>query len=228
MSDYNNQNNGNSANYDWNQRNRGHTNYGWQNGHGKSGYRKHNRYNHNKRISFFENIKPSIEDFIKNHSALVKKITDLSERKMRAEEKKADALYVLSIALAKISGCDDIAEKLSADISSLMEDENYTKDVSVSDKKIASDDPDVYEENAADDYKNPDETSPKDENKITEDVKFSDRNKILSDINGLRENGMSYEKIARFLEQEKVPTISGRGKWHASTVSGLLKSAPAD
>jgi len=40
----------------------------------------------------------------------------------------------------------------------------------------------------------------------------------------LRDQGLSYDKIARQLEDENISTPSGRGKWRGQTVSKLLKS----
>jgi len=50
-----------------------------------------------------------------------------------------------------------------------------------------------------------------------------DHEQLLEQILGLREKGVSYDKIAQQLESEGVPTISGKGKWRGQTVSGLCK-----
>ena len=42
-------------------------------------------------------------------------------------------------------------------------------------------------------------------------------------IKSLREQGYSYEKIARHLEENNVPTVSGRGKWRGQAVSKLIQ-----
>ncbi len=43
-------------------------------------------------------------------------------------------------------------------------------------------------------------------------------------IRALRGQGLSYDKIARTLEDDNMPTPSGRGKWRGQAVSKLLKS----
>ena len=48
------------------------------------------------------------------------------------------------------------------------------------------------------------------------------REAALAAIHQLREQGLTYEKIARQLEAEKIPTISGRGRWRGQAVSKLL------
>ena len=45
----------------------------------------------------------------------------------------------------------------------------------------------------------------------------------VSIIRRLRDNGLSFEKIAQQLDADGVPTPSGRGKWRGQTVSKLLK-----
>ena len=53
--------------------------------------------------------------------------------------------------------------------------------------------------------------------------KTMQRNELQAMIRGLREQGFSYEKIARHLEETQVPTISGRGKWRGQAVSKLIQ-----
>ncbi len=54
-----------------------------------------------------------------------------------------------------------------------------------------------------------------------------DKKKTLELIHNLREDGMSYEKIANFLDTKKIPTFSGRGKWRGQTINRLCNKVPA-
>lgn len=45
-----------------------------------------------------------------------------------------------------------------------------------------------------------------------------DKDQILGIIAEMRNSGATYDQIAFHLEQEKVPTLSGRGRWHPQTV----------
>ena len=45
-----------------------------------------------------------------------------------------------------------------------------------------------------------------------------DRNEVVESIMRLREDGMTYKEIAQRLEDEHIPTFSGKGAWHAQTV----------
>jgi hypothetical protein len=39
----------------------------------------------------------------------------------------------------------------------------------------------------------------------------------------LRDKGMTYKQIAQYLDDEKIPTFSGKGGWHAPTIHKLCK-----
>jgi hypothetical protein len=49
------------------------------------------------------------------------------------------------------------------------------------------------------------------------------RDELVPMIQALREQGFSYEKIARHFEENQIPTISGRGKWRGQAVSKLCQ-----
>jgi len=46
---------------------------------------------------------------------------------------------------------------------------------------------------------------------------------LVAMVKGLRAQGFSYEKIARHLEENQIPTVSGRGKWRGQAVSKLCQ-----
>ncbi len=48
-----------------------------------------------------------------------------------------------------------------------------------------------------------------------------DRKSVLEMIGAMRKEQFSYEKIARTLEAQGIPTFSGKGAWHSQTVSKL-------
>lgn len=48
-----------------------------------------------------------------------------------------------------------------------------------------------------------------------------DRESVIEMIGVLRKEQMSFEKIARTLEAQGIPTFSGKGAWHSQTVSKL-------
>jgi hypothetical protein len=50
------------------------------------------------------------------------------------------------------------------------------------------------------------------------------RKALIERVMELKNDGMAYTKIAQALNDEKAPTLSGTGKWYASSVTNLLKS----
>ncbi|MBT3310713.1 MAG: hypothetical protein HN737_10560 [Desulfobacterales bacterium] len=64
-------------------------------------------------------------------------------------------------------------------------------------------------------------TSQNDE--IIEKPSDVDREKVLTVIHEMREKGDTYGQIAQHLEDQKLPTFSGRGEWHAQTVHRICK-----
>lgn len=51
------------------------------------------------------------------------------------------------------------------------------------------------------------------------------RSKVVKQIVALREQGLSYEKIAQHLQAAGVPTLSGRGKWRGQTILRLFQGS---
>jgi hypothetical protein len=49
------------------------------------------------------------------------------------------------------------------------------------------------------------------------------RSELVDMINSLRKKGLSYEKIALHMQNEKVPTLSGRGQWRGQSVYRLCQ-----
>ena len=49
-----------------------------------------------------------------------------------------------------------------------------------------------------------------------------DREKLVALIRELREKGLSFEKVARELQAQGIPTVSGRGTWRGPLASRLI------
>ncbi len=49
----------------------------------------------------------------------------------------------------------------------------------------------------------------------------ADRDKVMKIIQELRDRNISYEKIALHLENEGIPTFSGKGQWRGQTIHRL-------
>ncbi len=51
-----------------------------------------------------------------------------------------------------------------------------------------------------------------------------DRGMIVQMVKKMRKQGSTYEQIAKFLDDEGIPTFSKKGKWHAQTIHRLCKA----
>ena len=51
------------------------------------------------------------------------------------------------------------------------------------------------------------------------------REKIVQIIHEMYDAGSTYNEIAQYLENKNIPTLSGRGKWHAQTIHRFYKEA---
>ena len=51
----------------------------------------------------------------------------------------------------------------------------------------------------------------------------SDREQVMAIIRDLHKKGLPYQEIADHLNARRMPTLSGRGQWHRSTVARLAK-----
>lgn len=56
-------------------------------------------------------------------------------------------------------------------------------------------------------------------------VSAADREAVIDVILNLRKDGLTYKEIAQHLEDEQIPTFSGKGAWHAQTVHKVCKKA---
>jgi len=59
--------------------------------------------------------------------------------------------------------------------------------------------------------------------KYAKKVMSKERKQIFKTVIKMRKEGATYDNIALHLDKEKVPTFSGRGKWHAQTIHRLLQ-----
>ena len=50
------------------------------------------------------------------------------------------------------------------------------------------------------------------------------RNELVKKAKMLKKEGMAHNKIAQTFNDEKIPTVSGTGKWYASSIANLLNS----
>lgn len=117
----------------------------------------------------------AIKTLLENIAENQKRQTDIEEKKVLAEERKAVAFEDICECLKELVGSNSFSLK--------KKEPEY---------EIA------------------------DENGI--EISDPDREMALNLIATMREEGATFDEIALQMEKEKIPTFSGRGKWHAQTV----------
>ena len=72
--------------------------------------------------------------------------------------------------------------------------------------------------------KNPDTQKKRAKAILSEPDKLNNRKTLIKRAIELKKSGMSLKKTAETFNEENVPTVSGTGKWYASSISNLLSS----
>ncbi len=57
------------------------------------------------------------------------------------------------------------------------------------------------------------------------EVSQVDRDEITKLVLDMRQKGSTYKEIASHLEENNIPTFSGKGEWHAQTIHKICKQA---
>lgn len=156
----------------------------------------------------------AINKLLPTMKTLLETLTEDRKRLIQAEERKADAMEAIASFLKNFSGAADTPPVIDS-IESLCEDGICAPIDDPSSKKEVPDnippvDPVVASKKQTKDLQTQTKNSPNDDER-------------LETIKRLRKEGFSYEKIARYLEDNGVPTISGRGKWRGQAVSKLIQ-----
>jgi hypothetical protein len=134
---------------------------------------------------------------LKDIAASHRRFADAYESKVRADERRAVAM-------------ESIAEFLKQRFGSGLEsiEEDREEDRAGSESESEPDSPAIHAEQTV---------------KTTD----FDRKNLPNYILELRKDGMSFEKIAQYLESNGVPTLSGRGTWRGPAISKLCKEMEA-
>lgn len=158
-------------------------------------------------------IKTLLETLNENQKMLIEN----DNRKIRALEDIADALQSLTggvspARIKKIVAKSTSAEEMAVETSPISTEASATPVESL--------------EPTADTA----ETSPKDASPAEDDAKQSPEKPMRSEREdvrkialSLREKGKTYKEIARHLDEQGIPTFSGKGGWHAPTIHKLCK-----
>jgi hypothetical protein len=145
---------------------------------------------------------PAIKILLGDISDGQRRLADIYERRATAEERIASALERIA------SGFSDNNPPLQPAVSEL-KIEQESRVVSETDEPALVLQPEIT-------------TTLFQTEKTDDSIELElDRNRVLEIIGDMRKEQMSYEKIARTLEVQGIPTFSGKGAWHSQTVSKL-------
>lgn len=136
---------------------------------------------------------PVLKQALEDIATQQKRAADADERRAQAEERKADALETIAKHVTHLIAPD-----------SAMGTEN-NPDLHVETLEAAADTEDA-----------PETASP-------ELSANADREKVLGIIHEMREDKVSYVKIAAYLTAEGIPTFSGKGKWRGPVISRMYQ-----
>jgi hypothetical protein len=157
----------------------------------------------------------AINKLLPTIKSLLETLNDDRKKLIEAEERKASAMEAIAVFLKQLSGLTGDALPVLESIESFCENdtcEPVQEEAALvrEDDGIQTEKKREFSEERASDAAN---GSPKP----------VQRDELVTMIVGLREQGFSYEKIARHLEENQIPTISGRGRWRGQAVSKLIQ-----
>jgi hypothetical protein len=151
---------------------------------------------------------PTIKTLLESQNEDRKKLIE-------AEERKAAAMESIAAFLKQLSGGAENALPVLESIESFCENDTC--------EPVEEDAPIVPEDAGTQAEKGPLKLDKNSSIPETGSPQILQRDELTGMILGLREKGYSYEKIARHLEENQIPTISGRGKWRGQAVSKLIQ-----
>lgn len=154
----------------------------------------------NDSVIINENIS-ALKDAFQNIANNQKLMAEAMENRSKAEERKAIAL-------------EKVVESVEKLLERFQEKSSHTESVSP--------EPSIQKNPEAEETDIP-ETDLKDSSRLTN----KGREKVKEIISLQRKEGISYDKIARHLENEGYPTLSGKGKWRGQTIKRLFESTAA-
>ena len=165
-----------------------------------------------------ENL-PVLKTVLETIAANQEKLARVQERRVKAEERKAEALETIAQIAGRLSGSELNLPLFEAP--NRVEDAEENLEIHA-ETAVEAEPEEIAEEISADSsYDEADSSYNEDEEEFEEET--ITRDDILNMICGLREEGMTYDQIAKQLEEEAVPTFSGKGKWRGQTVHRLYQ-----
>ncbi len=167
----------------------------------------------------------AIKEILENLSESQRRMADAYEARTRAEERKARAIEVLAQNLYRMLNPDaeDVENLFSNPFSSLQREADYADETVDADSILADEDKDQF---------SPVESEPETDigssSGQAERLNGSNRQELIKLISKMREDGSSWEFIAREIADKGYPTVSGRGTWRGTMVKNFFEKMESE
>ncbi len=217
-------------------------------------YNARNQQNNNYEKSainqeLLESVKSYLENIVVNQNYLL----ETSERKAVAEERKATAMESIAVSISKMAGISstEIMEELKSyepvppvkrvqkpsvqkgTEKEITQKENNTQQVAEEKKvEVVQEKPIEQKQEKPVEQKQEKPVEQKQEKSIvsgeTDRAKSlisMSKEEVMDEITKMRNEGSTYDQIANYLTEQKLPTFSGRGSWHAQTIHRLYQKS---
>jgi vacuolar-type H+-ATPase subunit I/STV1 len=159
--------------------------------------------------SLSENL-PAIKNILEGISSNQQRLAKAEERRAHAEERKAEVMENLLEFAKQVFGSGvgyPVVETVRKNAAALSGEKMTPTDINKAVEEVAA-----TSENDGD-YGD----------EYLDDADTITRDDVLNMICGLREEGHTYDQIAKQLEDENIPTFSGKGKWRGQTIHRLYQ-----
>jgi hypothetical protein len=173
--------------------------------------RRHEGFGKNISDKLFDilgEILPDIKYFLEENIRRNQQMLAIEEHRVVLEEQQIQALHIIGTSIARLAGHS--TQNASAGSTMMDEEQNVVEppiDSSTAQENIQT-------KGAASMASSPQEQK----------APFSPgRKEVINLIMALRKEGNSFKQVAVCLEEQNIPTFSGKGRWHAPTVANLLK-----
>lgn len=167
----------------------------------------------------------AIKEILENLSESQRRMADAYEARTRAEERKARAIEILAQNLYRMLNPDaeDVENLFSNPFSSLQQEADYADETVDAGNILADEDKD---------QDSPVESEPETDidtsNGQAERLNGSNRQELIKLISKMREDGSSWEFIAREIADKGYPTVSGRGTWRGTMVKNFFEKMESE
>jgi hypothetical protein len=167
----------------------------------------------------------AIKEILENLSESQKRMADAYEARTRAEERKARAIEVLAQNLYRMlnPNAEDAENLFATPLSSFQQEDDYIDDTEEADSVFLNENEDQFSQMDSNQ-----ETDIEEATGQAERLNGGNRQTLINLISKMREEGSSWEFIAREIADKGYPTVSGRGTWRGTMVKNFFEKMESE